>query len=83
MNREEAQEVLETYFGDDGLASPAPDAVPGLGTIHPQELAAWLNAEPPVLAYPHDRERSVVSAIRAAGYKPGQPGEWVREDVKK
>ncbi len=66
-----------------GSASPAPDAVPGLGTVHPKELAAWLNAEPPVLAYAHDGERAVVSAIRAAGYKPGQPGEWIRKDGKK
>ena len=33
--------------------------------------------------YAHDGERAVVSAIRAAGYVPGQRGEWIRKDGKK
>ena len=30
----------------------------------------------------HHGERSVVSAIRAAGYVPGEPGQWVRKETK-
>ncbi len=78
----QAESLRATHWRVFEGASPAPATVPGVGTMHPQEVDAWLAAQPPVLAYVHDGERSVVSAIRAAGYVPGEPGQWVRKETK-